>query len=248
MDLDGRVSRFQAPIPALNWADPGLSSSLSQPTGVVSASQGPPPSHPHGSGSRFTACRNITWEAVIYSTWGSWTPSMTRHGGFNAHIVATVARHVHDHLISHQDPIKYTSRQARLDFHPKAQRASIKNVEIQIQPGVFLEHRSNPTRTAEGQVYSFHSTTETITVLPITSYIPGCHYILLEPACTAPSTARSQRDSASHFVEADAGDILSGTQALAAVALGTKTVFKVEFLAGPGYTLCRFLAARSNPV
>jgi histidinol dehydrogenase len=55
-------------------------------------------------------------------------------------------------------------------------------------------------------------------------------------ACTPPSQGQlpDATIAAAHFAGADEIHILGGTQAIAAMAVGTETVKKVDFIAGPG--------------
>lgn len=124
--------------------------------------------------------------------------------------------------------------QHNIRLFAQAQRDCIKDLEIEIQPGVFLGHRNNPIHTAG-------------------AYIPGGRYPLLASAhmtiltakvagvprvvaCTPPinGVLPHATIAAAHLAGADEIFILGGTQAVAAMALGTETVPKVEFLAGPG--------------
>jgi len=55
-------------------------------------------------------------------------------------------------------------------------------------------------------------------------------------ACTPPSQGKlpDATIAAAHFAGADEIHILGGTQAIAAMAVGTETIKKVDFIAGPG--------------
>ncbi|OIW26135.1 histidinol dehydrogenase [Coniochaeta ligniaria NRRL 30616] len=116
----------------------------------------------------------------------------------------------------------------------EAQRASIKDVEIEIQPGVFLGHRNNPISTAGAYIpggrYPLLASAH-MTIL--TAKVAGVPHVI---ACTPPINGEvpAATVAAAHLAGADAIYILGGTQAVAAMALGTETVPKVEFLAGPG--------------
>lgn len=89
--------------------------------------------------------------------------------------------------------------------------------------------------------------------LTCNSYIPGGRYPLLASAhmtiltakvagvpnvigCTPPIAGEipSSTVAAMHYAGADAIYLLGGTQAIAAMALGTETIPKVDFIAGPG--------------
>ncbi|KAJ2903057.1 histidinol dehydrogenase [Zalerion maritima] len=124
--------------------------------------------------------------------------------------------------------------QANVRKFAEVQRECIKDVEIEIQPGVFLGHKNNPISTAG-------------------AYIPGGRYPLLASAhmtiltakvagvpnviaCTPPIMGEipNATVAAAHLAGADEIFILGGTQAVAAMAIGTETIKKVDFLAGPG--------------
>ncbi|KAI0008705.1 histidinol dehydrogenase [Xylariaceae sp. FL0662B] len=116
----------------------------------------------------------------------------------------------------------------------EAQRESIRDFEIEIRPGVFLGQRNNPVAIAG-------------------AYIPGGRYPLLASAhmtvltakvagvprvvaCTPPIAGQipDATVAAAHLAGADEIFVLGGTQAVAAMALGTETIGKVDFVAGPG--------------
>lgn len=115
-----------------------------------------------------------------------------------------------------------------------AQRESIRDFELEIQPGVFLGQRNNPINR-------------------VGAYIPGGRYPLLASAhmtiltakvagvphvigCTPPIAGESPNATiaAMHLAGADEIYLLGGTQAVAAMAVGTETIPRVDFLAGPG--------------
>jgi len=116
----------------------------------------------------------------------------------------------------------------------EAQRRSISEFELEIKPGVFLGQKNNPIET-------------------VGAYIPGGRYPLLASAhmtiltakvagvkhvigCTPPINGQLPKSTiaAMHFAGADEIFVLGGVQAIAAMAIGTETVRKVDFIAGPG--------------
>ncbi|KAK5059923.1 hypothetical protein LTR84_009806 [Exophiala bonariae] len=116
----------------------------------------------------------------------------------------------------------------------EAQRKSISEFELEIKPGVFLGQKNNPIET-------------------VGAYIPGGRYPLLASAhmtiltakvagvkhvigCTPPINGQlpTSTIAAMHFAGADEIFVLGGVQAVAAMAIGTETVRKVDFIAGPG--------------
>lgn len=95
--------------------------------------------------------------------------------------------------------------------------------------------------------------TEDVILIPLHSYIPGGRYPLLASAhmtiltakvagvphvvaCTPPIMGEipSATVAAMHYAGADEIFILGGVQAVAAMALGTETIKRVDFIAGPG--------------
>lgn len=130
------------------------------------------------------------------------------------------------------DDIKQVQQNVRT--FAKAQRASISDFELEIEPGVFLGQRNNPIER-------------------VGAYIPGGRYPLLASAhmtiltakvagvphvigCTPPIKGELPLATiaAMHLAGADAIYILGGVQAVAAMAVGTETIPKVDFIAGPG--------------
>ncbi|KAF3801184.1 Histidinol dehydrogenase 1 [Colletotrichum gloeosporioides] len=116
----------------------------------------------------------------------------------------------------------------------QAQRDSIRDFEIESEPGVFLGQKNIPIET-------------------VGAYIPGGRYPLLASAhmtiltakvagvprvigCTPPISGQipSATVAAMHLAGCDEIFILGGVQAVAAMALGTETIAKVDFIAGPG--------------
>ncbi|KAI1774797.1 histidinol dehydrogenase [Hypoxylon cercidicola] len=116
----------------------------------------------------------------------------------------------------------------------EAQRASIKDFEIEIQPGVFLGQRNNPISTAGAYIpggrYPLLASAH-MTIL--TAKVAGVKNVI---ACTPPISGEvpNATVAAAHFAGADEIFLLGGTQAIAAMALGTESIKKVDFIAGPG--------------
>ncbi|KAJ4174384.1 hypothetical protein NW754_004801 [Fusarium falciforme] len=115
----------------------------------------------------------------------------------------------------------------------EVRRASIKNVEVEIQPGVFLGHRKNPINkpdtSLEAGILYFASAHLTIT----TAKVAGVKQVI---ACT-PLIQRKLPNatiSAAHFAGADEIFVIGGTEAIAVMASGTETIKKVDFTAGLG--------------
>ncbi|KAI5457515.1 histidinol dehydrogenase [Mariannaea sp. PMI_226] len=124
--------------------------------------------------------------------------------------------------------------QANVRKFALAQRDSIKEFEVEMSPGVFLGQKNIPIQA-------------------VGAYIPGGRYALLASAhmtivtakaagvphviaCTPPILGQLPHATiaAAHFAGADEIFVLGGVQAIAAMAVGTETVSKVDFIAGPG--------------
>ncbi|KIW16531.1 histidinol dehydrogenase [Exophiala spinifera] len=116
----------------------------------------------------------------------------------------------------------------------EAQKESLKDFELEIQPGVFLGQKNLPINR-------------------VGAYIPGGRYPLLASAhmtiltakvagvphvigCTPPIAGKipPATVAAMHLAGADEIYVLGGVQAVAAMACGTEIIAKVDFLAGPG--------------
>jgi sulfopropanediol 3-dehydrogenase len=124
--------------------------------------------------------------------------------------------------------------QAQVRRFAEAQRASMHDVEVQTLPGVFLGHRHVP-------------------VSAVGTYVPGGRYPMVASAhmsvvtakaagvarlatCTPPyqGAPTPATVAAMHLAGADEIYVLGGVQALAALALGTETIPRVDLLVGPG--------------
>lgn len=124
--------------------------------------------------------------------------------------------------------------QANVRKFAEAQRDSLKDFEIETSPGVFLGQRNNPVATVGAYVpggrypllASAHMTV-------VTAKVAGVPHVI---GCTPPIRGEipSATVAALHLAGADEIFILGGVQAVAAMAVGTETIRKVDFLAGPG--------------
>jgi sulfopropanediol 3-dehydrogenase len=127
-----------------------------------------------------------------------------------------------------------TAVQARVRGFALLQRDSLRDFEAETEPGVFLGQKSIPVSAAG-------------------AYVPGGRYPLVASAhmtvvtakaagvetvraCTPPIRGEifPATIAAMHLAGADEIYALGGTQAVAAMALGTETIGKVDLLAGPG--------------
>jgi sulfopropanediol 3-dehydrogenase len=130
------------------------------------------------------------------------------------------------------DDIRTVQRNVR-DFAGH-QRDSLTDFEVEAQPGVFLGQRSIPVGSVGAYVpggryplvASAHMTVATATVAGVENII----------ACTPPIRAEIPATTVAAMHLAGATDILrlGGVQAIAALAVGTETIAKVDLIAGPG--------------
>ncbi|RJE25409.1 hypothetical protein PHISCL_02232 [Aspergillus sclerotialis] len=130
------------------------------------------------------------------------------------------------------DDIKEVQQNVRL--FAEAQKASLKDFEVEIKPGVHLGQKNIP-------------------IDHVGAYIPGGRYPLLASAhmtiltakvagvkhvigCTPPINGQIPNSTiaAMHLAGADEIFLLGGVQAVAAMAVGTESIQKVDFMAGPG--------------
>lgn len=124
--------------------------------------------------------------------------------------------------------------QQKVERFAKRQRASLVDFEAEVEPGVVLGQRSIPVGT-------------------VGAYVPGGRYPLLASAHMTVTTAKvagvgrvvaatpapdgvvpDACVAAMHLAGADEIYLLGGVQAVAAMALGTESIPRVDMLAGPG--------------
>jgi sulfopropanediol 3-dehydrogenase len=155
-----------------------------------------------------------------------WSPEDFRLGAEDIeHIVSSVP----DQVIA---DIKEVQENVRV--FAQHQRDSLRDFEVETAPGVHLGQRNVPVSVAGAYapggryplVASAHMTT-------VTAKVAGVPHIT---ACTPPIRGHVPAATVAAFHLAGADDIylLGGVQAVAAMALGTETIRKVDMLAGPG--------------
>ena len=124
--------------------------------------------------------------------------------------------------------------QTQIRRFAQIQRESMKDVEVETLPGVILGHKNIPMNA-------------------VGCYVPGGKYPLIASAhmsvltakvagvkrivATAPpfhGAAHPAIVAAMHFAGADEILVLGGTQAVAAMAIGTESIAAVDMLVGPG--------------
>ncbi len=124
--------------------------------------------------------------------------------------------------------------QHRVRTFAQHQRDSLLDFEVETEPGVHLGQRSIPVAAAGAYVpggryplvASAHMTV-------VTAKVAGVEHVR---ACTPPIRGEvpAATVAALYLAGADEIYLLGGTQAVAAMSLGTQTIGKVDLLAGPG--------------
>jgi sulfopropanediol 3-dehydrogenase len=124
--------------------------------------------------------------------------------------------------------------QQRVRTFAQHQRDSLTDFEVETEPGVFLGQKNLPVSAAGAYipggryplVASAHMTV-------VTAKVAGVERVT---ACTPPIKGEipAATVAAMSMAGADQIFLLGGTQAVAAMAIGTETIGKVDMLAGPG--------------
>merc|ERR1719217_1143380 len=134
------------------------------------------------------------------------------------------------------EDIKYA--QANIRRFAQIQRDSMKDVEVETQPGVTLGHKHIPIKNVGcyvpgGKFPMIASAHMSV----LTAKVAGCDRVV---ACTAPmpggEPGRMPHTTIAAMSLAGADEIylMGGAQAIAALAYGTETIKPVDFIAGPG--------------
>lgn len=116
----------------------------------------------------------------------------------------------------------------------RAQRATLTDLEVETLPGVRLGHRHVPIERVGAYIPGGrYPMIASAAMSIITAKAAGVEHVI---ACTPPleGAPPAITVAAMHLAGADEILILGGVQAIAAMAVGTETVAKVDFLAGPG--------------
>lgn len=140
-------------------------------------------------------------------------------------VVSTVPKQV-------LDDIRFCQTQVRA--FAEAQRATLLDLELATIPGVTLGHRHIPIANVASYVPGGrYPMVASAHMSVITAKVAGCPRVV---SCTPPLGGRPPvaTVAAMRLAGADEIYILGGVQAIAALALGTETIEKVDFIAGPG--------------
>jgi len=128
--------------------------------------------------------------------------------------------------------IKFAQQQIR-NFARK-QRESIRDIEEETLPGVFLGHKNIPVENVgcyiPGGRYPMVASAH---MSIVTARVAGVERVI---ACTPPINGKIPEYTvcAMHLAGADEIYILGGVQAMVAMALGTQTMRAVDMIVGPG--------------
>ncbi|GAA2366652.1 histidinol dehydrogenase [Dactylosporangium salmoneum] len=156
----------------------------------------------------------------------SWSPPSFRLSGDE---VERIVARVPETVI---DDIRFVQKQVR--GFAERQRESMTDIEVETLPGVRLGHRHIPVAAAGAYVpggryplvASAHMTV-------VTAKVAGVSRVA---ACSPPirGVVPDATVAALHLAGADEIYLLGGVQAIAALALGTESIPRVDMLAGPG--------------
>ncbi|MBB2903150.1 sulfopropanediol 3-dehydrogenase [Kineococcus radiotolerans] len=127
-----------------------------------------------------------------------------------------------------------TTVQANVRRFAEAQRASMTDIEVETEPGVFLGHRHLPIAAVGAYIPGGrYPLTASAHMTIITAKVAGVPRVV---ACTPPIRGEipAATIAAMHFAGADEIHVLGGVQAVAAMAVGTESIARVDMLAGPG--------------
>ncbi len=124
--------------------------------------------------------------------------------------------------------------QANVQRFAKAQRESVTDFEIETMPGVHLGQRNIPINAAGAYIPGGrYPLTASAHMTIVTAKVAGVERVA---ACTPPirGVIPAATIAAMSLAGADEIYVLGGVQAVVSMALGTKTIGRVDLIAGPG--------------
>ena len=130
------------------------------------------------------------------------------------------------------EDIKFAQEQIRT--FAQHQKAALRDIEVEIRPGVKLGHRNIPVESVgcyvPGGRYPMVASAH---MSIVTARVAGVSRIV---ACTPPNAGAPHAETIAAMVLGGADEIhvLGGVQAVAAMALGTESIPAVDMLVGPG--------------
>jgi sulfopropanediol 3-dehydrogenase len=160
------------------------------------------------------------------SKFDNWCPDSFR---LSEEQIAAIIADVPEQVI---EDIKFVQAQVRR--FAEAQLASMKEIEIETLPGVFLGHKHVPVSAAGAYVPGGrYPLTASAHMTIVTAKVAGVQRVA---ACTPPIRGEIPKATiaAMYLAGADEIYLLGGVQAVTALSLGTETIGKVDLLAGPG--------------
>lgn len=116
----------------------------------------------------------------------------------------------------------------------EAQRDSMKDIHVEVMPGVFLGHKNIPVKSVgcyiPGGRYPMIASAH---MSILTAKVAGVERVI---ACTPPINGEIPKTTvyAMHKAGADEIYILGGIQAMGSMAIGTETIQPVDMIVGPG--------------
>ena len=130
------------------------------------------------------------------------------------------------------DDIEFAQAQVR--GFARAQLESMREIEVETLPGVFLGHKHLPVESAGAYIPGGrYPLTASAHMTVLTAKVAGVRRVA---ACTPPIRGEipAATVAAMYLAGADEIYLLGGVQAVTALALGTQSIGKVDLLAGPG--------------
>ena len=124
--------------------------------------------------------------------------------------------------------------QSNIRKFAEAQRGSMKDIEVEMEPGIILGHKNIPVNSVgcyvPGGRYPMVATAH---MSVLTAKVAGVKRVI---ACTPPINGEIPKETvyAMHKAGADEIYILGGIQAMGAMALGTENIESVDMIVGPG--------------
>jgi sulfopropanediol 3-dehydrogenase len=159
-------------------------------------------------------------------TFDRWTPESFRLSAAEVEqIIATLPQQVIDDIVFVQSQVRNFAQ---------VQRASMTDVEVETLPGVFLGHRHVPVQAVGAYIPGGkYPLTASAHMTIVTAKVAGVPRVV---ACTPPIRGEIPAATVAAMSLAGADEIwvLGGVQAVAAMALGTGSMAKVDLIAGPG--------------
>lgn len=158
-------------------------------------------------------------------TFDRWTGDLRLSAERVQEIIATLPQQVIDDIVFVQSQVRHFA---------EVQRASMTDVEVETLPGVFLGHRHVPVQAAGAYIPGGkYPLTASAHMTIVTAKVAGVPRVV---ACTPPIRGEipAATVAAMHLAGADEIWILGGVQAVAAMAVGTASMARVDLIAGPG--------------